>query len=208
MAFLYDWISKIVIFILMGTIIEMLLPSNAMKKYVHFIFGLLFLLLLAQPIFHLFKTDITEQIAMLEKQMDVSSGQMDQTKINIEKQKEDIQAEQVAYIWTEMTEQYMQEANEKLEANHHVQVNDISFVMAEDSGDSPSISTYTVSIEPYEDKEESIIESIEPVEISPNKKQAVPVFKGNKQAIEQTLRDIWQLEDEVTIELQWEGGTI
>src|SRR5699024_487099 len=113
---------------LIGTIIEMLLPSNTMKKYVHFVFGLLFLLLLAQPIFYIFQTDITEQISRIEEHLQTNEGHMEQTKINIEKQKEDIQAEQAAYIWNELAEHYMDVANPMLQNDFHIHISTLSFV--------------------------------------------------------------------------------
>src|SRR5699024_12592794 len=73
MGFLSDWITKIILFMLIGTVVELILQSKMMKKYVHFILGLLFLLLLAQPIFFMFNIDITEKITDIERQLEQDS---------------------------------------------------------------------------------------------------------------------------------------
>ena len=117
MAYLYDWIKQIVLFILIGTILEMLLPNSSLKKYVHFVFGLLLLLVLAKPIFYLFQTDITHEIKLIEEEMEPNIRTAQQTKFSMEKQKEDIQAEQAAYIWNELAEKLKDEANDTLDGN-------------------------------------------------------------------------------------------
>lgn len=192
----------------MGTIIELLLPSNQLKKYVHFVFGLLFLLLLAQPIFYIFKTDITEHISFIEEQMQADEGEVNRTKNNIEKQKEDIQAEQAAYIWNELAEHYMTEANATLEDEYKVQINDITFKQNENHNDEELIfNTFIVSLQsPTED--EGLIPAIKPIEINREQKEITKVNQDTVDAIEQTLRTIWQLEEEIILELRWEGGRL
>lgn len=199
MTFVYDWITKIVLFMLIGTIIEMLLPSNTMKKYVHFVFGLLFLLLLAQPIFYLFQTDITEQILRIEEHLQTNEGHMEQTKKNIEKQKEDIQAEQAAYIWNELALHYIEEANPTLKTKFNVQITDLSFL--EHEAYSEEI-TFIVSLTSYDDLES--MTTIKPIEI--NTTDYEPSVELEK--IEESLRHLWELEDKQLVQLRWEGGRI
>lgn len=209
MTFVYDWITKIVLFMLIGTIIEMLLPSNTMKKYVHFVFGLLFLLLLAQPIFYIFQTDITEQISHIEEHLQTNEGHMEQTKLNIEKQKEDIQAEQAAYIWNELAEQYMDVANPILQNDFQIHISTLAFVPDSD-GDVMELtfSSVIVSLEEFTGQSHSVVTAITPIKIAEQSNETSSVHKTNNRLIEQTLRQMWQLEDDITIELQWEGGTM
>lgn len=209
MAFVYDWISKIVLFMLIGTIIEMLLPSNSMKKYVHFVFGILFLLLLAQPIFYLFQTDITEQITRIEKELHINDGKLDQTKLNIEKQKKDIQAEQAAYIWNELAEHYKNLANPMLEKEYRVHIATIDFMSADNMNPvALNFSNLIVSLVEYSENTNSIVTTITPVKITGQKSEDSQQTEEKDTLIERSLRQMWQLEDDIRIELQWEGGTM
>lgn len=209
MTFVYDWITKIVLFMLIGTIIEMLLPSNTMKKYVHFVFGLLFLLLLAQPIFYLFQTDITEQILRIEEHLQTNEGHMEQTKKNIEKQKEDIQAEQAAYIWNELAEQYINVANPTLQNDFYIQISMLDFISdSEEDMMTPSFSSIIVTLDEFTGPSDTVVTTIAPIKINGQRNETSSVYTANEKLIEQTLRHMWQLEEDITIELQWEGGTM
>lgn len=209
MNFLSDWITKIIIFMLIGTIIELLLPSNMMKKYVHFIFGLLFLLLLAQPIFYIFQTDITEQIAAVERQLQQESNHLEKTKSTIENQKEDIQAEHVAYIWNELKEEYIEEANEVLPTKHNALITEISLVEDDRNKDkSDEFTTLIVSVELSEDKAESNRSTIKPIEIMNQSPEQTHSKSAKTEAFTKTLRDIWQLDESVVIELLWKEGQV
>src|SRR5699024_12872035 len=70
-----DWITQIVLFILLGTVIELLLPDTRMKKYVNLILGLLLLLILSKPILYLFSVDTErseEHTSELQSRFDIA----------------------------------------------------------------------------------------------------------------------------------------
>jgi len=209
MGFLSDWITKIILFMLIGTVVELLLPSNMMKKYVHFIFGLLFLLLLAQPIFFIFKTDITEQIAAIERQLEQDSKSLEKTNVSIEKQKEDIQAEHAAYIWNELKEHYIEQANPLLQNQFNASISEISLI--EDvraKGTLDELTTLIVSLDLGQIEAESTLSTIKPIEIRRQPVKEEHVKLTNEEAITEMLRDIWQLDEAVIIELHWEEGQV
>src|SRR5699024_10332005 len=106
-----DWITQIVLFILLGTVIELLLPDTRLKKYVNLIFGLLLLLILSKPILYLFFV-YTEAVIRPYKQMIQEEITYIETEKEIIKQKNEIQATQDAYIWNEIAAQLKQEAND------------------------------------------------------------------------------------------------
>src|SRR5699024_12476966 len=60
MDMLIQWVTQIVIFILLATIIDLLIPAHSMIKYVKFVVGLILILIVMQPIFYLFQTDIKQ----------------------------------------------------------------------------------------------------------------------------------------------------
>ena len=61
MSFLSSWISNIIIFILLATVIDMLLPSSSLQKYTKMVIGLLLIAIIITPILSLFQTNF-EQI--------------------------------------------------------------------------------------------------------------------------------------------------
>src|SRR5699024_3807142 len=75
-----DWITQIVLFILLGTVIELLLPDNRMKKYVNLILGLLLLLILTKPILYLFSVDTETVMRPFEQFIQEDSTYIDTEK--------------------------------------------------------------------------------------------------------------------------------
>src|SRR5690625_3378814 len=125
MNFITEWIMQIIVFILLGTIVELILPNNSMKKYVNIVIGLLLLLILAKPILYIFNVDVTAALNRMEETIFQDEKMMEETEILFENQKRDIQAEQDAYIWNEVKSQLMQEANPILMEQFSVQVDDV-----------------------------------------------------------------------------------
>src|SRR5699024_6467866 len=135
-------------------------------NYIHFVFGLLFLLLLAQPIFYLFQTDITEEILRIEEHLQTNEGHMEQTKKNIEKQKEDIQAEQAAYIWNELAEQYINVANPTLQNDFYIQISMLDFISdSEEDMMTPSFSSIIVTLDEFTGPSDTVVTTIAPIKI-------------------------------------------
>ncbi|HLR71398.1 MAG TPA: stage III sporulation protein AF, partial [Pseudogracilibacillus sp.] len=55
---LVNWVTQIIMFILLASIIDLLTPESAMKKYIKLVVGLLLILILMQPIFSLFNHSV------------------------------------------------------------------------------------------------------------------------------------------------------
>ena len=55
MSFLTSWISNIIIFILLATVIDMLLPNSSLQKYAKMVIGLLLIAIIITPILSLFQ---------------------------------------------------------------------------------------------------------------------------------------------------------
>lgn len=56
---LYRWINTIIVSIIFTDFVEMLMPSNAMKKYVRMILGVLVMAVILQPILGILKKDFS-----------------------------------------------------------------------------------------------------------------------------------------------------
>ena len=60
MDFLTDWITNILLFILLAVVVELLLPQTSLQKYVKMVIGLLLISIILNPIFKLFSSDIED----------------------------------------------------------------------------------------------------------------------------------------------------
>lgn len=60
MSFLAGWVSNIIVFVLLATVIDMLLPNSALQKYAKMVIGLLLIAIIITPILGLFNKDFDE----------------------------------------------------------------------------------------------------------------------------------------------------
>ncbi len=81
---LTTWITNIVLFILLATIINLLLPNSSFQKYTKLVVGLLLMLIIITPVFQIFKVDVNQML----KSLSLSSIRSDhQVENSIENQK-------------------------------------------------------------------------------------------------------------------------
>lgn len=209
MALLYEWVKQIILFILIGTILELLIPNNAMKKYVHLVFGLLLLLLLLQPLFSLFRVNVITEIENIEKTLFQNFEENADIESLIENQKKEIESEHAAYIWSELESDLIQRANPVLEEMFQQRVVEIEFEIYEDEGDKEiELKRMLVTTENVANDEDHEMQKITDIHIQ-------PIFKNetsnkqipfDKRKMIETLQHLWELSDG-QIEIMWEGGT-
>lgn len=58
-----DWVTQIILFIILASVIDLLVPANHLQKYVRLAISLILILILLQPVFYLFNTDINTAIS-------------------------------------------------------------------------------------------------------------------------------------------------
>src|SRR5690625_423242 len=93
-----QWVTQIVIFIMLATIIDLLIPNNSMKKYVKFVLGLTLVLIFLTPLFNIYQYDITKALETGFHDI-FSRGDKGENMENlIEMQKSEIESAQNAYI--------------------------------------------------------------------------------------------------------------
>src|SRR5690625_2694096 len=123
------WVKQIIVFILIATIIELLIPANKMKKYVHLVMGLLLLLIFVQPLLVLFSNDFYTNMQTVEQQFNDNTFTLETSEQNIEKQKSEIQAEQAAYILSEVKDSLINYVKDPLFEQYQVEITNITFEM-------------------------------------------------------------------------------
>lgn len=60
MQALTSWITNIILFILLATVINLLLPSSGFQKYTKLVIGLLLMLIIVTPVFQILKVDVNK----------------------------------------------------------------------------------------------------------------------------------------------------
>ncbi|WP_335870650.1 stage III sporulation protein AF [Bacillus sp. 2205SS5-2] len=107
MSFLTEWITNIILFVLLATVVDMLLPSSIMKKYTKIVVGLLLITIILTPLFQFLTSDFEEVIANMPLQNQTEEARVENL---IEMKKKEIQATQDAYILKQMAVQMKEEA--------------------------------------------------------------------------------------------------
>lgn len=122
MSFLTDWITNIIIFILLAIVMDMLLPSSSMQKYAKMVLGLLLIAVLISPIFKLLSSNFEELLAQVTNKEYVEKGTMESL---IDRKKNEIQAVNHAYILEEMAVQLKKTGEEELINRYNYEIKDI-----------------------------------------------------------------------------------
>ncbi|WP_010093205.1 stage III sporulation protein AF [Ornithinibacillus scapharcae] len=206
MDLLINWVSQIIIFILLATIIDLLVPAGGMKKYIKFVIGLILILIFLQPIFQLFKIDIKQAVnssifALME---DESNNKEVENLIDL--QKSEIESSASAYILEQMAVQLKEIAQAPLLDNYQAEIKDFQFKFQE--GQAYSYEELEEVIVYLEESEagEGAVNAVEDVVIDAgNQKKETSENEVDLQGIETLLRDTWELNDK-KLTVIWEGG--
>ena len=210
MSFLTEWITNIIVFILLAVIIDLLLPNSSMQKYAKMVISLLLIMVIINPIFKIFSTDMNELLA------EVQSGdatQENDTKNLIDLQKNEIQASQRAYILEQMAVQMKTMANEELVQKYEVTIDRILLSESEQAVDIYShedlqhIQVILQSNAATEVVGTVAVEDVQPISIDAKKEQVTDDRAANLNSTEIAafLAKIWEVKEEkITLEL--EGG--
>ena len=111
MSFLTEWITNIIVFVLLATVIDMLLPSSNMQKYAKIVTGLLLITIILTPLLKLLTSDFDKVM----NSIDINSSYQNNSVENlIEMKKKEIQASQRAYILEQMAVQMKQQAEKEM----------------------------------------------------------------------------------------------
>lgn len=204
MESLMQWVTQIIIFLLLAAVIDLLIPATAMKKYIRLVVGLILILIFLKPIFFLFNIDV-------EEALETSFSQLNQERMNnesienlIELQKSEIQGTQDAYILEEMAVLLKDLAKDPLLEEYQAEITDIEFLFSTKKNFTAEDLEEVIVYLRESDSGEGAMNSIDEVVINTDD----PVVNDEGQDVEQIkslLYEIWEISDkELTI--SWEGG--
>ncbi|HLR62439.1 MAG TPA: stage III sporulation protein AF [Lentibacillus sp.] len=127
MDLLINWVTQIVIFLLLASVVDLLIPVNSMKKYVKLAMGLILILIFLKPVFYLFDLDVRQALEASFTEMNQERIEKSEAENLMKKQKSEIQASQHAYILEQMAVQLKELANNPLQEKYRKEIADIDF---------------------------------------------------------------------------------
>lgn len=194
MSFLAGWVSNIIIFVLLATVIDMLLPNSALQKYAKMVIGLLLIAIIITPILGLFNKDFDDILSAATSEFE------DQKKKDLgnltEMKKKEIQATQGAYILKQMAVDLQAEVEEELMVDYNMKISSIDVgVKDEEEPGVDDLQNITISLEKAEGKENSEIEAVAKVDI--NADSPSTSNDANLDAVKRFLATSWSVDEEI-----------
>ncbi|MBT2636625.1 stage III sporulation protein AF [Bacillus sp. ISL-39] len=204
MDFLKEWITNIIIFILLATVIDMLLPNSSFQKYTKIVTGLILIAIILSPVMKLFTSDFETAIASMGQ---FNSFEDEKIKNSIEFQKKEIQASQHAYILETMAVQLKTAAEEELMEQQGMEIANIELgVNDQDQRPFPENLEYViVHLKKAEDEGETVA-VVREVEIDTNAPLPSKQTSQNTDQISSLLSEKWNV-PEKSIQIMIEGGS-
>ncbi|MBC5637175.1 stage III sporulation protein AF [Ornithinibacillus sp. BX22] len=207
MDFLINWVAQIIVFILLATIIDLLVPTGGMKKYIKFVIGLVLILIFLQPIFYLFKVDIKEAVEQSFSTLINETSSDPKVENLIELQKSEIESSTSAYILEQMAVQLKDIASAPLLDNYQAEIKKLDFDFKEGAAISYEGLEEVVVYLGESEAGEGAVNAVEDVVIDARKQEVTTQEVDiDLQEVESLLRETWELSDK-KLTVIWEGGT-
>jgi stage III sporulation protein AF len=203
MSFLIEWVTNIILFILLATVIDMLLPNSNMQKYTKIVTGLLLIAIILSPVLKLLSHDFEanlNSIPAFQKSGDENMKNL------IEMKKKEIQASNDAYILETMAVQLEKDAEEELMNQYGLVISNIDIQIDEGNQKTfpDNLQRVSVLLE-QPGKETETIEAVKQVEINTGKPLSSKKTTEQSKLVVSLLSEKWNV-SEKTIEVTIEGG--
>ncbi|KAF0818440.1 MULTISPECIES: stage III sporulation protein AF [unclassified Cytobacillus] len=167
MDFIKEWVTNIILFVLLATVIDMLLPSSKLQKYTKMVTGLLLIAIILTPILKIVSSDFEE--ALVSVPVFEGAGEKNMENL-IEMKKKEIQASSDAYILEQMAVHMKQDAEEELMEQYGLEIANIDILVDESSDQAFPDNLQKVMIQlKAEDAEAEAVEVVKTVEINAGK---------------------------------------
>jgi stage III sporulation protein AF len=200
--FLTEWVTNIIIFVLLATVIDMLLPNTNLQKYTKIVTGLLLIAIILTPVLKLISKDFETALQSIPIFQDSEEKNMENL---IELKKKEIQASQRAYILETMAVQLKEDTEEELMSQYGLEVANIDITLDESNKQSfpENLQKVIVQLKQSED-EANVVEVIQPVEINTKQPPQTKRLTAQSEDITSLLAEKWNV-SESAIEVLIEG---
>lgn len=203
MSYLIEWVTNIIVFILLATVIDMLLPNSNLQKYTKLVIGLLLIAVILAPIFKLVSNNFDSTIASISNLHFSGEENMNNS---IDLQKKEIQAGEQAYILKEVSVQLKTSAAEELMKKYGFEIANISLSINETSNQKFPENLQKVSVllkQPVNNV--ATADMMKPIHITLSDPVPSKNISKETNGIASFLSKIWNI-DEKTINVSIEGG--
>jgi stage III sporulation protein AF len=203
MEFLTQWVTNIILFVLLAVVIDMLLPNSSMQKYTKMVMGLLLIAIILTPIFKIISKDFESAIASIP---DFKAPEEKNMKNLIDLKKKEIQASQHAYILEEMAVQLKKDAEGELMEQYGLEIASIDFETNKETDlTNPENLQKVIVLLKQPDNGNTTVEAIKPVII--NTETPLPSNKSTEEAetVAAFLSKKWNV-TQGKVEVSIEGG--
>ncbi|WNF37822.1 stage III sporulation protein AF [Bacillaceae bacterium IKA-2] len=212
MQFLTDWISNIILLILLATILELLLPNSSLQRYVKMVVGLLLLMVILNPLFSILSKDADSWIDSIDLTTQFDESELD---FLIESKKKEIQRAQLAYISEQVAVQLKRQVEEEMITKFEKEIKEVTVVLSDflDEDDYlNSITNVFIHLKAIPNDQQlvrnEIVEAVSLVTINTTEQnQPLQNEAKNKQEISHFLATQWQIPID-KIEVGVEGGRL
>jgi stage III sporulation protein AF len=204
MSFLTEWITNIILLVLLASVIELLLPGNQFQNYVKMVIGLLILMAMLSPVLKIVKTDFNEVFEHLDLPAAATEGEL---KKSIEKNKSEIEEKQRAYILEQMAVQMKKQVQEELEKTYGIVIHDLQVQMDFQRGTFKPEDITNARVVLARSTEKGNVSAVEEVEVhvSDQGSEDLAVNQAVLDRITHFLASRWQL-DKQQLKIVMEGG--
>lgn len=213
MQFLTEWISNIILLILLASVLELLLPNSSLQRYVKMVVGLLLLVILLTPLLSIFSKDVDSWVAQIG--MPIQFEEKD-VQISIENKKREIQQVTLAYISEQVAVQLKRQVEEEMITKFNKEVIEVNVALddfLEEDDYLNSITQVSIRLKRIAGEEEidhNTVPAVALVKIdTANRVEPLKVEteKNNEKEILRYLATTWPIPIE-KIEVQMEGGSL
>lgn len=203
MDFIKEWITNIILFVLLATVIDMLLPNSSMQKYTKMVTGLLLIAVILTPVFKLISNDFEEVLASVPALESPGEKNMENS---IELKKKEIQAWQDAYILDDMAVQLKKQVEEEMIEKYGLEILTIKLHVNEgDAKPFPeNLQKVVVQLRPQEASSQAV-EVVKKVEINTRESLPSNSVTNEFEKITSLLAVTWNVTQE-KIDVRVEGG--
>jgi stage III sporulation protein AF len=201
MQFLTEWVTNIIIFVLLATVIDMLLPNSSLQKYTKIVTGLLLIAIILTPVLKLISKDFETAFASIPIFEQKEEKNMENL---IELKKKEIQASQRAYILETTAVPLKEGAKEELMNQFGLEIAHIDFQLDDANTKFPdNLQKVIVQLKTVEEKGNAV-EAIKPVEINTNQPPPTKQITAQSEEVITLLAKKWNV-SESAIEVLIEG---
>jgi stage III sporulation protein AF len=203
MSYLIQWVTNIILFILLATVIDMLLPNSSMQKYTKLVTGLLLIAIILTPILKLTSANFESVLASMPNFNSINDNNL---KNSIEMKKKEIQATEHAYILEQMAVQLKKGVAEELMKKYSLEIDNVEISTNEKSNQTfpNNLQKLTVHLKQPANNAQTV-EVIKPIDINTKKPLSTKKMADKSAEIATFLSEKWNV-DKKTIEVSIEGG--